>query len=156
METRPDMGWRVVSGHQPPTPPTTTTTTMPLPPPAVLGSAAPLQQGLTFPLALRFRETPPPPPLHRGKPKQPTMEPVRDHRETVIARVGRALRPLVCRGHTSYFHCHMQQQELAQMRQRDANLTALAAIGPRKKRKLDSPGATTSGTEDKVCFKFPM
>ncbi|XP_054892654.1 transcription initiation factor TFIID subunit 4-like isoform X3 [Poeciliopsis prolifica] len=41
----------------------------------------------------------------------------------------------------------MQQQELAQMRQRDANLTALAAIGPRKKRKLDSPGATPSGTE---------
>lgn len=37
----------------------------------------------------------------------------------------------------------MQQQELAQMRQRDANLTALAAIGPRKKRKLDSPGAST-------------
>ncbi|XP_072451893.1 transcription initiation factor TFIID subunit 4-like isoform X3 [Chiloscyllium punctatum] len=34
----------------------------------------------------------------------------------------------------------MQQQELAQMRQRDANLTALAAIGPRKKRKQDSPG----------------
>nr|XP_046249862.1 transcription initiation factor TFIID subunit 4-like [Scatophagus argus] len=41
----------------------------------------------------------------------------------------------------------MQQQELAQMRQRDANLTALAAIGPRKKRKLDSPGASTAGTE---------
>lgn len=41
----------------------------------------------------------------------------------------------------------MQQQELAQMRQRDANLTALAAIGPRKKRKLDSPGGTASGTE---------
>ncbi|XP_077419139.1 transcription initiation factor TFIID subunit 4 isoform X1 [Vanacampus margaritifer] len=41
----------------------------------------------------------------------------------------------------------MQQQELAQMRQRDANLTALAAIGPRKKRKVDSPGATPSGTE---------
>ncbi|XP_033491116.1 transcription initiation factor TFIID subunit 4-like isoform X1 [Epinephelus lanceolatus] len=41
----------------------------------------------------------------------------------------------------------MQQQELAQMRQRDANLTALAAIGPRKKRKLDSPGGSTSGTE---------
>uniref|UniRef100_A0A3B4FAC8 Transcription initiation factor TFIID subunit 4-like n=1 Tax=Pundamilia nyererei TaxID=303518 RepID=A0A3B4FAC8_9CICH len=39
----------------------------------------------------------------------------------------------------------MQQQELAQMRQRDANLTALAAIGPRKKRKLDSPGG--AGTE---------
>lgn len=41
----------------------------------------------------------------------------------------------------------MQQQELAQMRQRDANLTALAAIGPRKKRKMDSPGAIPSGTE---------
>ncbi|XP_072852883.2 transcription initiation factor TFIID subunit 4 isoform X3 [Pogona vitticeps] len=40
----------------------------------------------------------------------------------------------------------MQQQELAQMRQRDANLTALAAIGPRKKRKVESPGAG-SGTE---------
>uniref|UniRef100_A0AAY4DEC2 TAFH domain-containing protein n=1 Tax=Denticeps clupeoides TaxID=299321 RepID=A0AAY4DEC2_9TELE len=39
----------------------------------------------------------------------------------------------------------MQQQELAQMRQRDANLTALAAIGPRKKRKLDlqTGGAVT-------------
>ncbi|XP_065147984.1 transcription initiation factor TFIID subunit 4 isoform X2 [Paramisgurnus dabryanus] len=36
----------------------------------------------------------------------------------------------------------MQQQELAQMRQRDANLTALAAIGPRKKRKLDLLGAS--------------
>uniref|UniRef100_A0A8D0ADN5 Si:dkey-219c3.2 n=1 Tax=Sander lucioperca TaxID=283035 RepID=A0A8D0ADN5_SANLU len=34
----------------------------------------------------------------------------------------------------------MQQQELAQIRQRDANLTALAAIGPRKKRKMGSPG----------------
>lgn len=41
----------------------------------------------------------------------------------------------------------MQQQELAQMRQRDANLTALAAIGPRKKRKMDSPGASSSGAE---------
>ncbi|CAL9696686.1 unnamed protein product [Knipowitschia caucasica] len=38
----------------------------------------------------------------------------------------------------------MQQQELAQMRQRDANLTALAAIGPRKKRKLDSPGTAAA------------
>lgn len=41
----------------------------------------------------------------------------------------------------------MQQQELAQMRQRDANLTALAAIGPRKKRKLDSPGGPAAGSE---------
>ncbi|XP_078469923.1 uncharacterized protein LOC144732322 [Lampetra planeri] len=39
----------------------------------------------------------------------------------------------------------MQQAELAQMRQREANLTALAAIGPRKKRKLDSPGPGTPG-----------
>ncbi|XP_016118505.1 transcription initiation factor TFIID subunit 4-like, partial [Sinocyclocheilus grahami] len=37
----------------------------------------------------------------------------------------------------------MQQQELAQIRQREANLTALAAIGPRKKRKLDSPSFGT-------------
>ncbi|KAM9798774.1 transcription initiation factor TFIID subunit 4 isoform 2-T4 [Syngnathus typhle] len=37
----------------------------------------------------------------------------------------------------------MQQQELAQMRQREANLTALAAIGPRKKRKIpDLPSST--------------
>ncbi|KAM4618321.1 transcription initiation factor TFIID subunit 4-like isoform 1-T1 [Polymixia lowei] len=41
----------------------------------------------------------------------------------------------------------MQQQEQAQIRQRDANLTALAAIGPRKKRKLDSPGTATAGSE---------
>ncbi|KAJ8419095.1 hypothetical protein AAFF_G00005940 [Aldrovandia affinis] len=34
----------------------------------------------------------------------------------------------------------MQQLELAQMQQRDANLAALAAIGPRKKRPLDSRG----------------
>ncbi|XP_005172945.3 transcription initiation factor TFIID subunit 4 isoform X1 [Danio rerio] len=42
----------------------------------------------------------------------------------------------------------MQQQELAQIRQRDANLTALAAIGPRKKRKPDSPslGIDTEGS----------
>ncbi|XP_007487643.1 transcription initiation factor TFIID subunit 4B isoform X2 [Monodelphis domestica] len=32
----------------------------------------------------------------------------------------------------------MQQLELAQMQQRDANITALAAIGPRKKRPLDA------------------
>lgn len=35
----------------------------------------------------------------------------------------------------------MQQLELAQMQQREANLTALAAIGPRKKRPLDSSSA---------------
>lgn len=37
------------------------------------------------------------------------------------------------------------------MRQRDANLTALAAIGPRKKRKVDSPGPG-SGTEVRVAW----
>lgn len=53
---------------------------------------------------------------------------------------------MVC--NTFIFFCfQMQQQELAQMRQRDANLTALAAIGPRKKRKVNSPGATTTGSE---------
>uniref|UniRef100_A0A8C6PUX2 TAFH domain-containing protein n=1 Tax=Nothobranchius furzeri TaxID=105023 RepID=A0A8C6PUX2_NOTFU len=40
-----------------------------------------------------------------------------------------------------------QLQEQAEIRQRDANLTALAAIGPRKKRKLDSPGTTPTGAE---------
>uniref|UniRef100_A0A8C7XCZ3 TATA-box binding protein associated factor 4 n=1 Tax=Oryzias sinensis TaxID=183150 RepID=A0A8C7XCZ3_9TELE len=41
----------------------------------------------------------------------------------------------------------MQQLELAQIRQREANLAALAAIGPRKKRKTDSPvkGGSSSG-----------
>ncbi|XP_008412361.1 transcription initiation factor TFIID subunit 4 isoform X2 [Poecilia reticulata] len=42
----------------------------------------------------------------------------------------------------------MQQLELAQIRQREANLTALAAIGPRKKRRTDSPlsGASAEGS----------
>ncbi|XP_050978604.1 transcription initiation factor TFIID subunit 4 isoform X1 [Labeo rohita] len=45
----------------------------------------------------------------------------------------------------------MQQQELAQIRQRDANLTALAAIGPRKKRKLDSPSLGTDAEGSGLC-----
>uniref|UniRef100_A0A3P9NPH0 TATA-box binding protein associated factor 4 n=1 Tax=Poecilia reticulata TaxID=8081 RepID=A0A3P9NPH0_POERE len=40
----------------------------------------------------------------------------------------------------------MQQLELAQIRQREANLTALAAIGPRKKRRTDSPLSGASGS----------
>ncbi|XP_061730908.1 transcription initiation factor TFIID subunit 4 [Nerophis ophidion] len=47
----------------------------------------------------------------------------------------------------------MQQQELAQMRQREANMTALAAIGPRKKKKiLDSPSssAITEGSSSSL------
>lgn len=38
------------------------------------------------------------------------------------------------------FPFQMQQAEQAQIRQREANLTALAAIGPRRKRPLDSNG----------------
>ncbi|XP_007906140.2 transcription initiation factor TFIID subunit 4 [Callorhinchus milii] len=51
----------------------------------------------------------------------------------------------------------MQQQELAQMRQRDANVTALAAIGPRKKRKLDFPGQAGAGvtTESENAASTP-
>lgn len=48
----------------------------------------------------------------------------------------------------------MQQLELAQIRQREANLTALAAIGPRKKRKMDSPvqGASAEvNKESSLC-----
>ncbi|XP_026077155.1 transcription initiation factor TFIID subunit 4-like isoform X1 [Carassius auratus] len=45
----------------------------------------------------------------------------------------------------------MQQQELAQIRQREANLTALAAIGPRKKRKLDSPSLVTDAEGSGLC-----
>ncbi|XP_016299158.1 transcription initiation factor TFIID subunit 4 [Sinocyclocheilus anshuiensis] len=43
------------------------------------------------------------------------------------------------------------QQELAQIRQREANLTALAAIGPRKKRKLDSPSFGTDTEGSGLC-----
>uniref|UniRef100_A0A668A0N2 TAFH domain-containing protein n=1 Tax=Myripristis murdjan TaxID=586833 RepID=A0A668A0N2_9TELE len=49
----------------------------------------------------------------------------------------------------------MQQQELAQMRQRDANLTALAAIGPRKKRKMDSPGVSGSTASSPASSSAP-
>lgn len=48
----------------------------------------------------------------------------------------------------------MQQQELAQIRHREANLTALAAIGPRRKRRLDSPvrgaGAEVGGVRKRL------
>ncbi|KAG7265550.1 hypothetical protein CRUP_007700 [Coryphaenoides rupestris] len=42
----------------------------------------------------------------------------------------------------------MQQQELAMMRQKEANLTALAAIGPRKKRKLMDAAAPSDGASE--------
>uniref|UniRef100_A0A671LT82 TAFH domain-containing protein n=1 Tax=Sinocyclocheilus anshuiensis TaxID=1608454 RepID=A0A671LT82_9TELE len=44
-----------------------------------------------------------------------------------------------------------KEQELAQIRQREANLTALAAIGPRKKRKLDSPSFGTDTEGSGLC-----
>uniref|UniRef100_A0A8C3JAL9 TATA-box binding protein associated factor 4b n=1 Tax=Calidris pygmaea TaxID=425635 RepID=A0A8C3JAL9_9CHAR len=45
----------------------------------------------------------------------------------------------------------MQQLELAQMQQREANLTALAAIGPRKKRPLDSSSTGSGLTKQLLC-----
>lgn len=38
----------------------------------------------------------------------------------------------------------MQRAEMEELRQRDANLTALQAIGPRKKPKLEDDSATNS------------
>lgn len=38
----------------------------------------------------------------------------------------------------------MQRAEMEELRQRDANLTALQAIGPRKKPRLDGDLTTTS------------
>lgn len=52
----------------------------------------------------------------------------------------------------------MQRAELEELRQREANLTALQAIGPRKKPKLDGPGpsgdsvASTSGNQGSQSF----
>lgn len=40
----------------------------------------------------------------------------------------------------------MQRAEMEELRQREANLTALQAIGPRKKPKLDTAGSTSSGS----------
>nr|XP_046220674.1 transcription initiation factor TFIID subunit 4-like [Oncorhynchus gorbuscha] len=48
----------------------------------------------------------------------------------------------------------MQQQELNQIRQTEANMTALAAIGPRKKRKMNSPVSGT-GAEDMCSGPSP-
>ncbi|CAH1270175.1 TAF4 [Branchiostoma lanceolatum] len=40
----------------------------------------------------------------------------------------------------------LQQQELEKIRNQEANMTALMAIGPRKKRKVDSPGPGSSSS----------
>jgi len=36
----------------------------------------------------------------------------------------------------------LQLAEIEEMRQREANMTALAAIGPRKQRRIDTPSST--------------
>lgn len=51
----------------------------------------------------------------------------------------------------------MQRAELEELRQREANLTALQAIGPRKKPRLDGPSAagdsiTNSTVHNNVPF----
>lgn len=46
----------------------------------------------------------------------------------------------------------MQRAEMEELRQRDANLTALQAIGPRKKPRLDGDSTTTS----MVKISFPL
>lgn len=43
-----------------------------------------------------------------------------------------------------FLFIQLQQAEAEELRQREANLTALAAIGPRKKRKLDFSDSTNS------------
>ncbi|KAJ8016241.1 hypothetical protein DPEC_G00005160 [Dallia pectoralis] len=49
----------------------------------------------------------------------------------------------------------MQQLELNQIRQREANMTALAAIGPRKKRKMDSASSRTPGEHCQISTDTP-
>lgn len=58
----------------------------------------------------------------------------------------------------------MQQAELEQERQREANLTALAAIGPRKKRKVDGSDGVSLSSYPRLysvemhlhCFPFSL
>lgn len=44
----------------------------------------------------------------------------------------------------------MQRAEMEELRQRDANLTALQAIGPRKKPKLENDTATAAAVSIKI------
>lgn len=55
-----------------------------------------------------------------------------------------------CFMHIYFFAPQLQQAEAEELRQREANLTALAAIGPRKKRKLDFSDSSNPG----VCVSF--
>lgn len=48
----------------------------------------------------------------------------------------------------------MQKAEMEEMRQREANMTALQAIGPRKKARMDGTlGGTGSGTGNKAALR---
>lgn len=44
----------------------------------------------------------------------------------------------------------MQKAEMEELRQREANITALEAVGPRKKPKLDMNGAALSALQGQV------
>lgn len=48
----------------------------------------------------------------------------------------------------------MQRAEMEELRQRDANMTALQAIGPRKKMKIDSKDTTTGGAVSSIVTKI--
>lgn len=50
----------------------------------------------------------------------------------------------------------MQRAEMEELRQRDANLTALQAIGPRKKPRMDTDGLSTSTVCTFAIFFTPM
>ena len=50
----------------------------------------------------------------------------------------------------------MQRAEMEEMRQREANLTALRAIGIRKKPKLDLPGSTGSFNQVTIINYTPI
>lgn len=45
----------------------------------------------------------------------------------------------------------MQRAEMEELRQRDANLTALQAIGPRKKPRLDADGLSSATVHSKYA-----
>lgn len=50
----------------------------------------------------------------------------------------------------------MQRAEMEELRQRDANMTALQAIGPRKKPKLDGDAVASSIVSSKYKLSIPL
>lgn len=48
----------------------------------------------------------------------------------------------------------MQRAEMEELRQRDANLTALQAIGPRKKPRLDGDASSTSNVSILILYFY--